>query len=75
LEASLSPRWIVFLEYLAEIKARGEENEHSVNGGVSFLLRDNLQLDLSAGVGLNDAAHDFFVGAGAVWRFSPPWAR
>ena len=75
LEASLSPRWIVFLEYLAEIKTRGEEDKHSVNGGVSFLLHDDLQLDLSGGVGLNAAAHDFFVGGGAVWRFTPPWAR
>ncbi len=42
--------------------------EHYFNGGMTFLVTDNFQLDVRAGVGLNEAAIDYFVGAGAVVR-------
>lgn len=42
--------------------------EHYFDGGFTYLLNDNLQLDVSAGVGLNDAADDYFVGAGLSLR-------
>ena len=39
------------------------------NGGFVYLVNTNFQLDIRAGVGLSDAADDFFAGAGAVLRF------
>lgn len=39
-------------------------SENYVDGGFTFLLNDNMQWDVSAGVGLNDAAADYFVGTG-----------
>ncbi len=41
---------------------------HYVNGGLTYLLNPNLQLDVRAGFGLNDAADDFFSGAGITFR-------
>lgn len=39
------------------------------DGGFTYLLSNDLQLDLNGGVGLNEGAQDFFVGAGVVHRF------
>lgn len=46
----------------------GSSSAHSLDGGLTLLVSDNLQLDLSGGVGLNDAAADWFVGAGISAR-------
>jgi hypothetical protein len=43
--------------------------EYYFDGGFTYLVHKNLQLDIRAGVGLNDAADDFFGGSGAVVRF------
>jgi hypothetical protein len=43
--------------------------EHYFNGGFTYLLCDNMQFDIRAGVGLNDVADDYFVGTGLSIRF------
>lgn len=45
-----------------------ESPQHYVNGGLTYLLTNDFQLDIRAGMGLNDAAEDFFCGAGFAWR-------
>lgn len=57
-----------YLEYFG-IFVEGNGPEHYFNGGVTYLPRNNLQLDLHAGAGLNDRAADLFVGAGLAYRF------
>jgi hypothetical protein len=42
--------------------------EHYFNGGFTFLATDDVQWDIRAGVGLNDAAADYFVGTGLSIR-------
>lgn len=42
---------------------------HTANGGLTFLITDNLQFDVRTGVGLNEEADDFFTGAGLSIRF------
>lgn len=39
-------------------------NEHYFDGGFTYLVNNNLQLDVRAGLGLNDEADDYFVGTG-----------
>lgn len=39
------------------------------DGGFVYRVNNNLQFDIRAGVGLNDAADDFFAGSGSVIRF------
>jgi hypothetical protein len=41
---------------------------HLLDGGFTVLVLPNLQLDLSAGLGLDDDADDWFVGAGVTLR-------
>jgi hypothetical protein len=43
--------------------------EHYFNGGFTYLLSNDLQLDIRAGVGLNEHADDFFIGSGASYRY------
>jgi hypothetical protein len=43
--------------------------EYYFNGGFTYLLGDNVQWDIRAGVGLNEAANDYFVGTGLSLRY------
>lgn len=59
----------VFAEAFGELDLdRGGSNPVALDGGVTVSLRDNLQLDLSAGIGLNEAADDWFLGGGVAIR-------
>jgi len=72
LSASIARRAAAFVEYYATLSDGGVADEHSVDGGFSWLVDDNLQLDVSAGAGVSRAAPDYFVSAGASWRFFLP---
>lgn len=48
---------------------RGSDCAHTLNGGFTFPITDNLQFDVRAGVGLNEEADDLFVGTGLAIRF------
>jgi hypothetical protein len=72
LTSSITERVGAFVEYYAAFTDEGIDDEHAMDGGFTWLVSDDLQLDISAGAGLNDAAPDFFVSVGAAWRFSLP---
>jgi len=42
---------------------------NAFDAGLTYLLFDNFQLDVSGGVGLSDAADDWFVATGFSYRF------
>lgn len=48
---------------------RGSDCAHTVNGGFTFPITDNLQFDVRVGVGLNEEADDLFAGSGLAIRF------
>lgn len=76
LDWQITPTVGAFVEYFGAIKNRGVADEHSIDGGFTWLIAsERLQLDLSAGGGLNEAAPDWFVSAGISIRFQAPWAR
>ena len=60
-----------YVEWYAIFPSGGDtvETEHYFNGGPTFKVTNDLQLDLRAGVGLNDAADDWFFGTGMGVRF------
>lgn len=69
LAASAGERAGVFLELFGEGGgSRGGAPATSLDGGVTYLLRPNVQLDLAAGVGLSSAADDRFLGFGVSFR-------
>lgn len=57
--------WFGFFPHSSE----AAKPEHYFNGGLTFLLTDDIQWDVRAGVGLNDAADDSFFGTGLSIRF------
>lgn len=68
--ASLTDRLGAYTEWYAFFPtgADTQKPEHYFNGGLTYLVTDDFQVDVRAGVGLNSVADDFFVGLGAVVR-------
>ncbi len=52
-----------FVEWEANVR-EGRGSSHWANGGFQWLMQDNIQIDLNAGVGLNDRAGDYRFGVG-----------
>jgi hypothetical protein len=64
-----SERLSFFVEAFGEIGLSAEGGPaHSLDAGATYLLRPNLQLDASAGLGLSEDAPDWFAGAGVSFR-------
>jgi hypothetical protein len=67
---ALSERWGAYLEYYSIFpNSKDTDAAHVADGGLTFAINDNLQLDWRAGVGLNEEADDFFTGIGFAWRY------
>jgi hypothetical protein len=56
--------WYMF----APAGAETAQNQQYFDAGLTYLITDNLQWDIRAGVGLNEAADDFFTGSGLSIR-------
>lgn len=67
LGASLADRFGLFAEFYGTFYENNSQ-EHLFNAGVTFLVIPNLQLDVSAGLGLNENALDNFISAGLSYR-------
>ena len=57
-----------FVEYFGVFADEGAPS-NNLDGGLLYLVNDNLQVDLFARVGLNEAAGDYGLGAGFGVRF------
>lgn len=65
----LSERASAFVELFGAVPLSAPGGpEHLLDGGFTYLSRDNLQLDVSAGVGLSDDAPDWLAGCGLSIR-------
>jgi hypothetical protein len=53
---------------IATSGADTNHTENYFNGGFTYLITDDVQWDIRAGVGLNEAADDYFVGTGLSIR-------
>jgi len=66
----LTERLGTYLEYFGFVPAsKGGPNAGYLNGGVTYLVHNDYQLDLRAGIGLNSPQPDYFVGVGAAHRW------
>jgi hypothetical protein len=68
---SLTDRLGAFTEWFVLVPHSAEDarNEHYLDGGFTFLITDNVQWDIRAGMGLDEDADDFFAGSGLSIRF------
>ena len=46
-----------------------DESDHRFNTGLIYLIKNNLQFDISGGVGLSEISPDYFLGFGAAIGF------
>ncbi len=66
----IGARMGLYAEWFAlfHAEAGGTRAEHYANGGLAWSVNDDVQWDIRAGVGLNEAATDFFLGTGLALR-------
>jgi len=58
-------KWGSFAEFFGFVPLSGSEPSRNLfDAGFTYLASDSVQLDFSGGVGLNEAADDWFVAAG-----------
>ena len=57
-----------FLEFHSSLP-EGAGPAHNLNGGITWLLANALQVDIHGAVGLNSRANDYSVGTGIAYRF------
>lgn len=48
--------------------AKGDSPNHRIDGGLTYLVRHNLQLDIAGGTGLDSGIKMYFVNFGLTWR-------
>jgi hypothetical protein len=64
---SINPKIGTFIESFGFIPEKGIAT-HLADAGVTFLVRPNLQFDISGGLGLNKEASDGFISLGFSYR-------
>ncbi len=66
---ALTERLGAYVEYYGLYpNAEHSDAAHVLNGGFTFLINNNFQIDWRIGGGLNEEADDFFTGVGFAWR-------
>jgi len=45
-----------------------EKKDVRADAGLTYLVKPNLQLDFSGGIGISDISPDFFINLGFSWR-------
>ena len=67
---SLTERLGTFAEYFGTFPVgSGRESGNFADAGVTYLLGPSLQLDMRVGLGLDGQRPNYFLGAGASWRW------
>jgi hypothetical protein len=69
LGAELAERVGCYAEYYVILASGGRDEAHNINGGLTYMVTDDLQLDFRVGAGLSDAADDVFAGVGFARRW------
>lgn len=67
---NITKRIGTYLEYFGFYPAESvpEDDTHFLNGGFTYAINSDLQIDVRSGFGINSAAEDFFAGLGVSYR-------
>jgi len=66
---SLTEKLACFIESYGFLPEYASQ-DHRVDAGFTYLINDNLQLDISSGLGLSPNSPDNFLSGGVSWRFN-----
>ena len=67
--AALFKNCSMFVEAYGFMKENSHP-DHRLDGGFTYLVTNNLQLDCSGGIGLSEQSPDYFVSCGLSFRFN-----
>lgn len=65
---NLGEKWYAYVEAFGFISKQNAP-EHSADAGIAYFINNNFKLDLSSGIGISEAAPDWYVAIGASVRF------
>jgi len=65
---AMNPELDSFVEFFGSIPMDSGRDQHGFDLGLAWRVLPEVQIDLSGGVGLNDAAVDAFVSSGVTFR-------
>jgi len=66
---SLTPKMGIFFEYFGFFQdSKQGPNVNFINGGATYLINNDLQIDMRVGLGLNGINPEYFVGVGTGIR-------
>ena len=68
LNYAVSPEIDGFVEFFGSVPLEEQEDRHGFDAGIAWRILPTIQVDISGGFGLNDAAVDAFVIAGLSFR-------
>jgi hypothetical protein len=66
---SISKAIILYGEFFGAVPIDNGSNSHGFDWGLTWAVKNNVQLDIFAGKSLNDSATDFFLNIGLSMRF------
>lgn len=65
---TISDKWGGFTEFYGDVYSENND-DHIFNAGLIFVPNNDLQLDASFGIGINEEAPDLFISGGIAYRF------
>jgi hypothetical protein len=66
-QAKLADRWTIYVEEFSYFH-KNSLPQHHLQGGLAYIIGNNVQVDASGGLGLNSASPEYIINAGLSFR-------
>lgn len=66
---SITPRLGTFFELYGDLKTDIKNSSQNLDGGFTYLIKNNIQFDIYGGIGLTDDTNNFILGTGIAFKF------
>jgi len=66
---NIGKNWYGYIEVFGAVR-KNEMPQHNIDGGFGYYINDNIKLDISSGVGISEAATDWYSAIGFSFRFN-----
>lgn len=66
---AVTPRLGAFAEIYGNLPASTDASNQNIDGGFTYLIKNNIQVDVYGGLGLTEEANNFMLGTGIAFKF------
>jgi len=66
---AITSRLGTFFEFYGDLKSDIKNSNRNIDGGFSYLIKENIQADIYGGLGLTEEANNFILGTGIAVKF------